>query len=55
MSNPKHHALIGAAVTDAVERFCATRGASAENPGEVREAQRKSPAVSPTFGTPAAK
>ena len=57
MSDPKHHALIGAAVTDAVDRFCATRGASAERapPGEVREAQRKSPAVSPTFGTPAAK
>src|SRR5215216_2746675 len=30
MSDPKHHASIGAAVTDAVERFCATRGASAE-------------------------
>ena len=30
MSDPKHHALIGAAVTDAVDRFCATRGASAE-------------------------
>jgi N-acetylmuramoyl-L-alanine amidase len=57
MSDPKHHALIGAAVTDAVDRFCATREASAERapPGEVREAQRKSPAVSPTFGTPAAK
>src|SRR5215208_1203481 len=53
MSDPKHHASIGAAVTDAVDRFCATRGASAERapPGEVREAQRKSPAVSPTFGT----
>jgi len=54
MSDPKHQAMIGAAVTDAVERFCGARGARARNtaPADAREAQRQSPGVSPAAATP---
>jgi N-acetylmuramoyl-L-alanine amidase len=53
MSDPKHQAVIGAAVTDAVEQFCAERGARAGKtpPAGVREEQRD---ASPfRSGTPA--
>jgi len=54
MSDPKHQAMIGAAVTDAVERFCGARGARAGDtpPADVRETQRQSPGISPASATP---
>jgi N-acetylmuramoyl-L-alanine amidase len=58
MSDPRRHAVIGAAVTEAVDRYCAGRApvapvARRSAPARSREAQRETPMVSPASATPA--
>jgi N-acetylmuramoyl-L-alanine amidase len=58
MSDPRRHAVIGAAVTEAVDRYCASRApvapvARRSAPAQARDAQRETPVVSPASATPA--